>query len=108
VDRALVEHAEDEVDDESAAAMRIGVLDRDDWKAWALPESSSAAKALVQLLFNLLDAGTASPIEEPGTRLYEIVTGRELALMLTTSGDTLTTLSTRVDNGTCCPLDDLT
>ena len=51
---------------------------------------------------------TAWPIAVPGARLNEIVTDGNWPWWLITSGATFTTLSTSVDNGTCCPLDDLT
>jgi len=90
VDHALVEHAEDEVDHEQ----RCGYQDRRA-RQGRLEGLGVTLKArlkrerLAQLLFNLPDR-------------TDRLTDRRA------SGATFTTLSTRVDNGTCCPLDDLT
>jgi hypothetical protein len=51
---------------------------------------------------------TAWPIDQPGEGLYQIVTDGNWPWWLTKSGATFTTESTSVDNGACCPLDDLT
>ena len=56
----------------------------------------------------MLDGSVASPIAVPGSRLNEIVTDGNWPWWLTTSGATLTTLSTSVDSGTSWPAEDLT
>src|SRR6266481_6112325 len=93
----------------SDATMRIGVLFSDAPNAWALPWklvwSESGGGGSVSLAWLPL---TAWPIAVPGTRLNEIVTDGNWPWWLITSGAVFTTESTRVDNGTCCPLDDLT
>ena len=59
----------------SAAAIRIGVLESDVWKAWALPWKLVCSESgLPQLFSTCWMALTASPIEVPGARLNEIVT----------------------------------
>ena len=59
----------------SAAAIRSGVLDSDDWKAWALPWKLVASEAGFPSSFSTCwMADTACPIELPGARLNEIVT----------------------------------
>ena len=110
VDQALVEHAEDEVDHEQ----RGGDQDRRARQRIArrparCPGSSSAATAACRVAVR--SAGwplIASPIAVPGSRLNEIVTDGNWPWWLTTSGATLTTLSTSVDSGTCWPVEDLT
>ena len=59
----------------SAAAIRIGVLASDDWKAWALPWKLVASDTGLPSSFSTCwMAATACPIETPGMRLNEIVT----------------------------------
>src|SRR6476646_9077977 len=93
----------------SDARMRIGVLDRDAPKAWALPwklvwTDSGGCSSFCTALMAL----TACPIAVPGARLNEIVTDGNWPVWLITSGATFTAESTNVDKGTCWPLDDLT
>ena len=59
----------------SAAATRIGVLESEDWKAWALPWKLVASDSGLPSSFSTCwMAATACPIELPGARLNEIVT----------------------------------
>ena len=81
----------------SAARIRIGVLDSDAWKAWALPWKLVASESGLPSCFSTCwMAATAWPIATPGSRLNEIVTDGNWPWWLTTSGATLTTLLTSV------------
>ena len=80
------------------------MLDSDAPKACALPWKLVCSESGLPSCFSTCwMALTASPIAVPGSRLNEIVTDGNWPWWLTTSGATLTTLSTSVDSGTCWP-----
>ena len=93
----------------SAAAIRIGVPDRDDAKALALPWNAVVSDSGLPLSFaNWSIAATAVPSDTPGLRLNDIVTDGNSPWWLMTSGDVVVELFTSVLSGTCCPLDEFT
>ena len=67
----------------SAAAIRIGVLESDAWKAWALPWKLVASDSrLAELLLDLLDGGNRLPDRNSRREVERDRHRRELALMI--------------------------
>ena len=85
VDRALIEHAEDDVDDDQRCQRSVSACSTaTTWNACALPwklvgKRRPACRALCSTCWI---AATASPIAMPGGRLNEMRHRRELALMV--------------------------
>ena len=105
MDRALVQHAEDDVDDDQRRHDQDRLCcDSEAWKAWPCPGKSPDQGGGVQLLHGRFDRRVASPSVTPGARLNDRVIAGNWPWWLIDERRRpwLVDLDQRA-SGTCCP-----